>query len=258
MTFVVGDVRDVIASDHKLKDMLQALANMNAYDITVNLETRMYISILFLVSRLTDYVAQRAFTDYTFPMACSLFGLPEDPRRFSPFSFGKYSLVTDGTGTPFDTAASNAFKHLITDLQIRHGSISLNLSNEATCSEFIPLFLIAVSSIFTDIVVNPQRPVHGRYGRGPVDFALEVSTSGVILGITEVKREDFRRGVAQNLVQLESSLSSRKRKSSEISGDPSIGDGEAKVFGLVTGAKEWWALECAMDKIENLSFECRQ
>ncbi|KAF9340976.1 hypothetical protein BGX26_008820, partial [Mortierella sp. AD094] len=30
--------------------------------------------------------------------------------------------------------------------------------------------------------------------------------------VTEVKHEDFRKGVAQNLVQLESSLTVRKRK----------------------------------------------
>ena len=202
----------------------------------------MYISC----SRLTSYVARRAFTDYTFPMVCSLFGLLGDPTRFPSFSW----KIRDGTGTPFDAGASNDLKHLIADLQIWRGSISLTLANKATCSEFISPFLFAVSSFFKDIIVKPQRLVRGRYGRGSVDFALVVCMSGVILGVTEIIGEDFRKGVAQNFVKLESSLPEPKR------GDTSIGGGDGvKVFGLVTDAKEWWALECAKDtKTENLSF----
>ncbi|GBC49899.2 hypothetical protein GLOIN_2v1777129 [Rhizophagus irregularis DAOM 181602=DAOM 197198] len=36
------------------------------------------------------------------------------------------------------------------------------------------------------------------------------------VGVTEVKDEDFLKGIAQNAVQLESALSNRKRKASEI------------------------------------------
>ena len=240
MILVVGDKRHVVETDQELEDKLQAFANVNSYDITVNLESRMYISLQFLVSKLTSYVAQQAFTDYTFPMACSLFGLPGDPTELPPFPFGRYSLARDKTGTFFDTAASNAFKHLIADLQIRYDPLSFDMS------ALIPSFLIAVSSLFEDITVRPQYPVYGQYGQGPVDFVLKTGTPGEILSCVTVVRHGFSYdGIAQNIVQLESSLSRR------ASGDTRIGDGEVKVFGLVTDAKEWWALECT--KTENLS-----
>ena len=245
LTFVVGDERHVVASDQRLKDKLQAFANLNSYDITVHLESRMYISLQFLVSKLTSYVAQQAFTDYTFRTTSTLFDLPEHPTGLPPFSLGQYSLVRDKTGTPFDTTASNAFKHLIADLQIRHGPLSFNMSNKATRSAFISPFLIAVSSIFKDITVRPQHPVYSQYGQGPVDFALTTGTPGEILSCVTVVDNNLRYGIAQNIVQLESSLCRRAR------GDTRIGDGEVKVFGLVTDATEWWALECT--KTENLS-----
>jgi len=58
-------------------------------------------------------------------------------------------------------------------------------------------------------------------------------------------------------VQLESSLSDRKGKHSEVSGGTRIGlgDCQGKVIGLVTDSQTWWALDCVRDtKTEGASF----
>ena len=253
MAFVSGNIRNVITNDWTLKDTLTALATTDSYDITLDLETRMYIAQPVPVLKLTGFVAQRPFTDYTLPLACSMFGIPRGLERFPRFEYGKYLFVEDRS--PFSSMVSSAFDHLIAELQIRRDTMALKELNETTCSAFVAPFLITISSIFKDMMVKTQHSVSSRYGWGPFDFALEARTSGAILGVTQVKREGFSKALAQNLVRLESSISRRKRKFSQISTDTSFGGGEAKAFGLVTDSKEWWAIECVMDtNTEGLSF----
>ena len=70
--------------------------------------------------------------------------------------------------------------------------------------------------------------------------------------MTEVKDEDFFKGIAQNAVQLESALTNRKRKASEMDEE---GVFVGKVFGIVTDAKEWYFLECSLDDQERPRFK---
>jgi hypothetical protein len=54
--------------------------------------------------------------------------------------------------------------------------------------------------------LKPEANVLGRHGQGPVDYAIIAHPSGEIVVVTEVKREDFEQGIAQNAVQIESAL----------------------------------------------------
>ncbi|CAG8727227.1 16943_t:CDS:2, partial [Racocetra fulgida] len=49
-----------------------------------------------------------------------------------------------------------------------------------------------------------EHDVQGKYGRGPLDFCLYLK--GIIIGVVEVKKEDFDQGVAQTAMQLHCSL----------------------------------------------------
>ena len=92
--------------------------------------------------------------------------------------------------------------------------------------------------------ITPQYPVMGPYGRGPVDYSINVPASGTIVGITEAKREDFQAGIAQNMVQIESVTAGKKRKADEM--DDVDADAKPKpirCFGIVTDAKTWVFLE---------------
>ena len=70
--------------------------------------------------------------------------------------------------------------------------------------------------------------------------------------MTEVKDEDFYKGIAQNAVQLESALTNRKRKASEME-EESVFTG--KTFGIITDAKEWYFMECSLDDQDRLRFK---
>ena len=63
--------------------------------------------------------------------------------------------------------------------------------------------------------------------------------------MTEVKDEDFYKGIAQNAVQLESALSNRKSKASEME-EGNVFTG--KTFGIITDAEKWYFMECSYNE----------
>ena len=74
-------------------------------------------------------------------------------------------------------------------------------SVEATRSLYVAFFLLAATSLFQDsIIVRLQRELNGLHGRGPIDYALESRNTIRTIGVTEVKRDNFERGIAQNMV----------------------------------------------------------
>ncbi|KAF9181059.1 hypothetical protein BGZ49_004918, partial [Haplosporangium sp. Z 27] len=75
-------------------------------------------------------------------------------------------------------------------------------------------------------------------------------TDNYTLGVTEIKKKYSNQGVAPNIVQLESALTSRKRKWSSVSTEEL-----QKSYGIVTDAEKWYFLECSMDKYENVSYK---
>jgi len=80
--------------------------------------------------------------------------------------------------------------------------------------------------------------------------------SGAIGGVTVVKGFDnFSQGIAQNMVQLEACLSSRKRKPSAMAAQgSSTNQCPSTVYGIITDALVWRFLECAMDNNCNVTY----
>ncbi|RIA96390.1 hypothetical protein C1645_815407 [Glomus cerebriforme] len=64
--------------------------------------------------------------------------------------------------------------------------------------------------------IVPEKLVKGHNGQGNLDLTIERRSTGRIVGLVEVKRDDFKQGFAQTTVQMESSLTCRKRKANEI------------------------------------------
>ena len=62
--------------------------------------------------------------------------------------------------------------------------------------------------------------------------------------MTEVKDQKFKKGIAQNAVQIETALSNRKRKFDEMTSGEIFRD---KVIGIITDAEKWYFLECFYD-----------
>ncbi|CAB4404545.1 unnamed protein product [Rhizophagus irregularis] len=83
-------------------------------------------------------------------------------------------------------------------------------------------------------------------------FRIDLLQTAKTVGVTEVKDEDIFKGIAQNAVQLESALSNRKRKASEMEEDNVF---VGKTFGIITDAKEWYFMECSLDDQDRLKFK---
>uniref|UniRef100_U9T1P2 Uncharacterized protein n=1 Tax=Rhizophagus irregularis (strain DAOM 181602 / DAOM 197198 / MUCL 43194) TaxID=747089 RepID=U9T1P2_RHIID len=58
-------------------------------------------------------------------------------------------------------------------------------------------------------------------------------------------------GIAQNAIQLESALSNRKCKASEIEEEDVF---TRKTFGIITDAEKWYLMECSLDNKRKPSF----
>src|SRR5437763_3261337 len=189
----------------------------------------------------------KPFSDWSFPKVCQLYGISSDPNPdidvFPPFSYGSANLNND---------KSNAvIKHLMAEIKLRKDVTPLNKANEATKSIYSYCYLASGVSLYKDnFKLIPEKLIEGRNGQGNLDYAIECRSTGRILGIIEVKKEDFMKGFAQASVQMESTLT-RKRKADEIDNGQDVD----RVFGIVTDASEWYFMECSLDNEGKPSFK---
>ncbi|CAG8605305.1 5945_t:CDS:2, partial [Acaulospora morrowiae] len=175
---------------------------------------------------------QKPFSDWKLSKVCELLGLASGIDEFPTFDCGIDKLDSE--------KAKDLMAHLCKDLRLRYKAI--HGETEATRSEYVSPFLVTATSLFDGLVkLYPQLYVAGKYGRGPLDFCLRLL--GVIIGVVEVKKEDFDQGMAQNVIQLHSSLeTNRKRKHDEI--EDEFAD---KAYGIVTDGRVWYFVEFIMD-----------
>src|SRR5438045_2631868 len=204
--------------------MLQLFVSKNNFKLIVVIET-----------------AVKAFLDWSFPKVCQLYGLDEsdDPSLsvFPPFTCSRKDLK--------DNSAQEILRNLITELKAHClKTIPIN-GNEASKSQYVCSYLVAGANLYEGkFELRPEKNITGPNGYGPVDFAIDLLQTAKTVGVTEVKDEDFYKGIAQNAVQLESALSNRKRKASELEERIFVG----KVFGIITDAEEWYFMECSLDE----------
>ncbi|PKK58923.1 hypothetical protein RhiirC2_857575 [Rhizophagus irregularis] len=182
-------------NDQDLREMLRIFVSKNNLKFTVSIET-----------------PSKAFSDWSFPKVCQLYGLGEsdDPSLsvFPPFTC-EHKELKDGSSQAI----------LIAELEARLKSIPIS-GNEASKSQYVCSYLVAGVNLYEDLLQSAKT-----------------------VGVTEVKDEDFYKGIAQNAVQLESALSNRKRKASEMEeGDVFTG----KTFGIITDAEKWYFMECSL------------
>jgi len=218
-------------NDQDLREMLCIFISKNNLKFTVFIET-----------------PSKAFSDWTFPKVCQLYELceSEDPSLsvFPPFTC-EYKELEDGS-------SQEILKNLITELKARLKSIPIS-GNEASKSQYVCSYLVAGANLYEGkFELRPEKNITGPNGHGPVDFAIDLLQTAKTVGVTEVKDEDIFKGIAQNAVQLESALSNRKRKASEME-EESVFTG--KTFGIITDAKEWYFMECSLDNQDRLRFK---
>ncbi|CAB4435833.1 unnamed protein product [Rhizophagus irregularis] len=178
---------------------------------------------------------------------CQLYGLGGESEEPSMTSFPVFSC---GNIKP----SQESLEGLMAELKSRLDNTPINLlSIEATKSLYVYSYLLAGANNFKGkFEIRPQKVISGPNGHGPLDFAIDLRRTAKTVGVTEVKKDDFVKGVAQCAVQLESSLSNRKRKINEMEEDqPTFG----RVFGIVTDAEKFYFMECTMDDQDRPSFK---
>ncbi|GES86143.1 hypothetical protein GLOIN_2v1658885 [Rhizophagus clarus] len=189
-------------NDQDLREILRIFVSNKKLKFTVFIET-----------------PSKPFSDWSFPKVCQLYGISNDPNPdidvFPPFSCGSADLNSD--------KSKAVIKHLMAEIKLRQDVTPLNKANEATKSIYSYCYLASGVSLYKDnFKLIPEKLIEGRNG--------------------QVKKEDFMKGFAQASVQMESTLS-RKRKADEIDNGQDVD----RVFGIVTDASEWYFMECSLD-----------
>jgi len=189
----------------------------------------------------------KPFSEWTFPKVCELYGLSDDP---SP-SIDVYPVFSCGSTDLSSEKSKAVVKHLMAELNLRKKTTPIDIAYEATKSIYTYCYLASGVSFYeNDFKIIPEKLVMGHNGQGNLDLAIECRSTGRIAGLVEVKRDDFRQGFAQATVQMESSLTCRKRKANEIDEEYDMD----KVWGIVTDAEKWYFMECTLDDERKPSF----
>ncbi|CAG8443028.1 9130_t:CDS:2 [Funneliformis caledonium] len=115
-------------------------------------------------------------------------------------------------------------KLLIDELKKKKCAFKYVPRNESTCREFISAFMTTavkhVQSIEENIELKAEEWLDGSYGYGPTDYAVYVGS--IIALVAVVKKEDFEKGAAQNIVQM-----------------------RILMYGIVTNALQWYFIRWA-------------
>ena len=132
-------------------------------------------------------------------------------------------------------------KHLMAEIKLRQ------VTQQGKWKLFL---LLSGFQSLDNFKLIPEKLIEGRNGQENLDYAVKCRSTGRVLGVIEVKNEDFMKGFSQASVQMESTLS-RKCKADEIDNEQDVD----RVFGIVTDASEWYFMECSLDNEGKPSFK---
>src|SRR6266542_4701695 len=133
-------------------------------------------------------------------------------------------------------------------LRLHKTSQHITSVNEATRCEYISRIIYGVASIYGgEIKVYPQYEILESHGKGPVNWAIKIGN--IIITITEAKKEDINQGIAQNAIQLQTSIQRNPKKRSY----ETAGLHEDVMYGIVSTAVDWVIIKLVSSNSENNS-----
>jgi hypothetical protein len=178
-------------NDQDLHEILRLFLSKNNIKFTVIIET-----------------PSKAFSDWSFSKVCQLYGLSEsdDP------SSSVFPLFTCESKDLKDDSSREILKHLIAELELVSSpfqSVEMKRRNRNTYA----LALLWVRIYTKGSLSFDQKKI----SQGPmVTDQTDLLKTAKTVDVTEVKVKDFYKGIAQNAVQLESTLLNRKHKANEM------------------------------------------
>lgn len=209
------------STDQGLRKLLHRLAT----------EDRMTVKI-------TVATPAKPYSEWTLSAVKKLFGLTETDR------FPRFNC---GTTPP----TKSSLEQLRRELKLRIDNTPIDEeSPEASKSLYIYSYLLAAVDNFKQMfIVLPEEQIDGPHGTGPVDYMIKSIATLDIVGVTEVKKRDLSKGIAQCVIQLESVIT-RKRKV-----DEKEQESPGTAFGIVTDAECFIFPKCLVDNEGIISLE---
>jgi hypothetical protein len=189
LDFTIYDIKErhCPRSDTTFRSMLEYAVKKKAFRLSVHLVT-----------------PSKAFSSYNLNAVCKLYGLGNgNVVTLADFPKLDCKCVSgDAFDKELDKLVNVLKEHLLTT--------PFNGTNEATRSIYVYFFLHSAVSLFgtSTFTICVEKGIEGTHGHGLVDYAIDSRRTKRTVGVTEVKDEKFRQGIAQNAVQLESCLAS--------------------------------------------------
>ncbi|KAF9198978.1 hypothetical protein BGZ49_000072 [Haplosporangium sp. Z 27] len=214
---------------------------------------KLFVSLLY---------PSKSYSQWTFEEVCAEFDLGTSDKP-TIIELPRFEGIE---AAPLDTNEKIRLRdELVVEITKRQSSIKNVRSNEASRSLVVASFLVAATELFKDdLVLDVEREVNGPHGHGPVDYSVHsrktFRTIEYTLGVTEVKHEKIAQGYAQNILQLESALyGKRKRSIEDVEDDDNEDQAERpnkqlKSYGIVTDGSHWHFLECTMHSDDSMTY----
>ena len=122
--------------------------------------------------------------------------------------------ITDLLQEPDPEITGEELKLLIDELKKKKRTFKHVVRNESTCREFISAFMTTAvqcaQSIEKGLQLKAEEWLDGSRGYGPTDYAVYLEGEDIVMLVAEVKKEDFEKEAAQNIVQMHSAVEVRR------------------------------------------------
>lgn len=176
------------------------------------------------------------------------------PRPFSEFDstetdriYGRESneYVRDAGSTPL---TSPDYIQAVSDLLVALKSTVKAVCPDTGYALYVAVFLIHAVTLFPELVLIPNKAVSGRRGIGCLDYAIvSKDDPSRMLAVTTSAESN---SLSQNMVQLDTISSGRKRKFEDDSDDTA----PVLSYGIVSDATHWSFLECKTDVLHKSGY----
>ena len=177
----------------------------------------------------------KTFSEFTMEDVCRLYGIfyePQDPLT----QFPKLECKTE----PVDNKLLSSLMNQLTD---RMDVTPIGATPETHQTIYVYVILLALTRL-SKLRIYPKRYINSSTATGRADYSVEFQ-DGQILGVTEVKRQDYMLGIAQNAIQIRSVVDQNQN----------VGITRRTCFGIATDARMWYFLEYTQGNIPRVSKE---
>ncbi|KAF9097082.1 hypothetical protein BGX29_008304 [Mortierella sp. GBA35] len=151
-------------------------------------------------------------------------------------------------------------KHLRVLLKIAKASSKTQWTvSFETQAMVVASFLVAATVLFkNELYFTSQREFSGRRGHGRADFSIHSrsrTNHPCIIGVTQVRKDNIRQALAENMVLLDSALTATKRwRERQCAEGEDAPPRKWRSFGVVTDGSQWVFMECTLDENETVSY----